>query len=1337
MLQKSLLVIISICVQAFAVNLVLDRNNTDVELLKGGKATNVSYGYYLQNFQKTSMKAFEDIDLSLYPSKKLLIGYGVYDVNDNNCRYLDIPSNSDIDVNFENLTVLGNKTYAVSRTKITSSECKALTAQYSGYVYTPKNASEYKAVLNGINQRSKGGIAHDLWVGYTRTDCDSQYLNDEGFSQQFTKFIYKNEICTPYNLYTYSPADSQLWLRTGSSDLHYCAIEIQSPDYLRPVKYCAPWWRVERSWKLISNDSQMKINGKDYDFRYLKYLMDYPKDFITCTKYDENISLPSNNYTYTCNSYDDIKASAACIASITLPQCHVNECVGYVENVCTKIDSFEPFKNYDVGYIIQDGVETRVKVKDNKITNVYDCPPPKPNSSSCVEKSSVTVLPVECPGSQCVELSTCLQSDLNTSDDCFDTFRCEKSYGSVDSPHINSDGTVDGFNGICIDGNTSTTVLAYIEKKSSIDRQCIEFEKFYDTNTTIKNCTSSSVPTQYTVSTSITRDDIYQDDPRCIRTNNVAEARPTTEEVISYSTKGFFKTSIERAFIDGTSLNNELNSTSYLLAASSLVMDNTNATFNTSTPASDPIEVFCASTFPTQWMNNRFVPLGDASLKGFVYNKSGTATRNLEIFSSSPLTTPATVSDSFGQVYSAVGWSVAVLDENYKIISFETFGSDGSLLNSFLSSLVSGTIVAIITHGDPSAGVSDNASLITTMTEFGATDTIIQGLLPTGAYALVGTKGVGRIFEQASNNITSSYVAKLLSFSISIPPVLAISTIANCTANKATLSMIDTVPSYQDYDFSSIGISQSDVENQNFCFIGGGTTGGDSYVSSIENNDALEFIYNIEPSLSSNCEDYSKCLGGENISANGCKISVTQLSSSVSIEPQIEAITPSEYVITKTEGSFLSDFSYKDVYAIQEYTDGTFGYISNYLFKLPENNIVKIDNKEVSPIIQQTPIPYKVSYDNSSVENAQKTKNESAISQEGFHVGSVPILTAFGNFPDPALQAVLIGAVPLLPLFMILSKENKWGWYNNSFKLYQKIDTGFKYFENLYGYDPRLSNGTELLWMEEETKSRTMEWNTASRYKSNFILAKDTDFLNYGFIENQVAGVMKNSVEKTSIRIDKDGALETGGRWWELNYRVSYTQSGSVADLELTKPINTIYMGAVNMLSIVVPFTGDYEVIAYDKNNNILGSIVAQEQNFVENTTAASGNIAQYYAKVQLALSDNFNLSSGQNGSNGNGSCLASDFVEWGGGTSGAYYEQGVPDLGAGNNDCFKSNDAYVLEHSAVKVTVRPVNETSAYVIQLKKPMPFPNRIILVNLKKIENRKYECYDQLIPCSVEN
>ncbi|WP_294961498.1 interleukin-like EMT inducer domain-containing protein [Sulfurimonas sp.] len=1345
MLQKFILILLFPLLLS-AENTLYERDVSGVNLISGTKATDMPYGYYVEQFSKSSIKAFENIDLSLYSDKKLLIGFGTYDIDEENCRYLDVPSNSSMPTDFKNISTLGNETYAVSRIRMSYTQCKALVATYSGYVYTPKDASNYTAVLNKLNNSSGGDLAKDLWVGYGRADCASEYLNDKGSSQSYTSFVIDNEICNTSNIYTYSSPDSKTWQRTGSSDQHYCPISLDSPDYLRPIKFCAPWLRVERSWKLYKNEDLYEMNGHTYDYRYMKYVMEYPKDATICTEIDTNVATSGDRFEFTCNSYDDIRASAACVEQITLPQCHVNTCKGYAESSCVKTNSFTPFKDYDVGYILINGVETKVKTKDNKIVNVYDCPPPNPSSDNCLKKEIVSVIPVECPYSKCDELVACLQSDTETADECYSTYTCERSYGSTSSIKYEN-GIAVGLWGICNDANTSVQVLALIEKKSAVKKICTEFNTYDETNTTIKKCTTEANIENKIVSTSITQEDIYQDDPRCIRTNNVDEARPNVEAIFDYTTKGFFKTLIQKAYIDGTTENTEVNSTQYLLAASSLTL----------TPFTDDFEItlatdeestqeFCESKFSENWFKLRYQALQDTSIKGYVYNKSGKATRSIKVYSSNSSSSHS-ILDSFGTSKKSSNWGVAVFNDNYKIIEYKTFNvkdsnTTATEMTNYLTSLSTDTLIAVHTFGDAMTNVYNNNDLKVALSSFGANTTILSNLSTVGSYLLVGKKDSSKLAEKVSSvaSITLSYTTDI---SVDVPFVLSVSDTSSCASNETFLEMTKFEPAYTDYGFTDLGVSESDVNNENYCFLGGSLIQGDSDIDSILNNAGIEAYYQLTSNANTDCNSYNNCLSGEIISTSNCKIHVSDdtqdgSESNSTIPSQTGKLT----TFTSQSGSFASEINgYRDIFSIQEYTEGTFGYVSNYIFKLPENNIVLLDGKEVSPIIGQTPTIYDLLYDHANGQHTEKTKNRTPTEKDGSYSGLVGITTQMGDSGIDGnllvtgavvagVASVFTGGVftaAILVVMMFMGTQ-QWGWYDSAYKIYQELSVTSKYIENVYGYDPRIIESDSLTWAREEAHSGTLKKSDYTRFRDSVISVKKNYFLNMGFSTTVVNNKMTSTAEKNMIGW---GSI----KWYELSAKKNKNSESTGVATGINKQINTIYMGAVNMLSIVVPYTGDYEVIAYDKNNNILGTITVQEQNFMKNTTATSGNVAQTYAKVQFATAENFNISDGQNKQYQNGSCLASDFVEWGGGVSGAYYESGVPDLGVGSSDCLKSNDVYVKEHSAVKVTVRSLESSVPFVIDLVKPLPFSNKVYLVNMSEQENREYQCFSSLEPCEV--
>jgi hypothetical protein len=1352
MLQNFILIVF-LCIGGFLYgedNTLHDRSISDVNLISGSKATNIPYGFYINGFQKSSIEAFKNVDLTQYPNKKLFVGYGVYDVDDKNCRYLDIPSNNELPQHVKNIKTLGNNTYGVSFSRMTFSQCKALASKFSGYVYTPMNASEYQAVMDALNNTAGGETPKDFWVGYLRSDCSSSYLNDEGYSQSYVRFRFKNEICNDSNKLTFTNAGSRVWMRTGSTDEHYCPIVIHSPDYLRPIKYCAPWWRIERSWKLKETDGLYKLNGRTYDFRYAKYIIDYPKDITICTETNASFANDESNgrFQFTCRSYDDIKASPACLESITLPQCHVNECQGYAENTCVKVDEIRPFKDYDVGYILKDGVETKVKTRDNKLINIYDCPSPNPPSSNCLKKEIVSVLPVECPNSQCAELADCFKDETIPNDKCLTQYKCEKSYGSVDNV-IYKDGSVYALGGVCSDGSQ---VTALIERKSGIKRKCLQYNEYVETNSTIKKCTSTANSTFKTVDAAITDVDIYQDDSRCIRINNIEEARPKIETVFKYKTEGFFKTSIQKAYIDGSSENNELNSTQYLLAAASIYLK-PYAQESSAEPKveENTLQQFCKDTFSDNWYNKRYYSLKDSSLKGFVYNKTGQSTRVIKVYSaySSSL---HSVADDFGASYKSSNWGIAVFDKNIKITDYRSFDISSSVgsatkMKNFLTSLPDETLVAIHTFGDPKTNVSGNTALKNALALYGADKTILSNLKTSSAYLLVGKKGSSRLKEKV-NSASNASVYSVIDLPVSIPHVLAISDSSSCTTNANTLQMVDFTPSYKDYNFNDIGITKSDVNTHRYCFLGGNTIQGDGGISSIKGVSGTDLYFNLPISANKTCEDYSKCLAGEMISTAKCKIHVNSETQELpEDEPTIPGnITPHVTTMVTQEGSFLSDINgFKDIFAVQEYTEGSFGYISNYLFRLPKNNTIWIDNKEVSPIIGQTPVIYPELYDYNNGQHTEKTKNRTPSNVKASYSGLTAATTWNGDngvSGNGLLYGVaLVGIMYMLGgtgvglllalvvvIVMMFMGTQSWGWYDTTYKIYQELTLSSKYVENIYGYDPRVVENGALTWSRESAHSGTLKKGDYVRFRNLAISSKKTYFLNLGFSADMVQDKMTSAAEKSFVGWKKID-------WYELSAKKGDALVSSGNRVKISKPVNTIFMGAVNMVSIVVPYKGEYEVIAYDKKDNILGAVVVQEQNFMRNTTSTSGNIAQTYAKVQFATADNFNIAPGQDKQMINGSCLSSNFVEWGGGVSGAYYEKGAPDLGSQGNDCKKSNDVYVVEHSAVKLTIRPIDSTDVFTIKLIKPLPFPNRVFLVNLMNLENRKYQCYDNLEPCSI--
>jgi hypothetical protein len=368
--------------------------------------------------------------------------------------------------------------------------------------------------------------------------------------------------------------------------------------------------------------------------------------------------------------------------------------------------------------------------------------------------------------------------------------------------------------------------------------------------------------------------------------------------------------------------------------------------------------------------------------------------------------------------------------------------------------------------------------------------------------------------------------------------------------------------------------------------------------------------------------------------------------------------------------------------------------------------------------------------------HTQKTRNQSPTNRSsevsGFFSKTSESI-GDGVTGDPLLDTTF--RILNAPIALLFGKRQNWGWYESSYKLYQDLNIDTKFVPNIYGYDPRILEDEKLMWDRQTIKTGTQKEGDYLRATKIIVNQKKDKFTNMGFSDDVLNTKLTNATEKGALTMGFPGAKKKWGieRLYYTTNRES-TSSGYYDDV--MKNINTLYMGAVNSLSIVVPYKGEYEIKAYDKNNNLLATKIIEEQNFISNISSTSGNVAQTFAKVQLATSTNFNIAPGENNNLTNGGCIASNFVEWGGGVSGAYFERGVPDIGLGS-DCFKSNDGYVKSHSATIITVRAVNSKVVFVIKLKKPMPYPNRIVLVNLMQLENRKYECWTELNKCSINN
>jgi len=1008
----------------------------------------------------------------------------------------------------------------------------------------------------------------------------------------------------------------------------------------------------------------------------------------------------------------------------------------------------------------------------------------------------VTVFPVHCPGSKCDELSSCLQDRNNTLENCLSLYPCEKNYGSVDNIIRDENGLATALGGICSDGSQ---VEATIEFKNRTKKTCLSYDEFNQTEQNYKTCISDSVNSNKIVSTSITADDEYFLNERCIRTNNLEDARPSIETVFEYTTKGFFKTNIKKAYIDGTEENNDTNASDYILAAATMELERYNSQQEVTVSENYDGQEFCEDKYSTSWMSTRFEQLSpEGNLKSIIGFLPQTNTNGIiqkcksnGVIANNQCELDAKEEIGEDEVIDReINYTEVVLNDSFNGNSYEdyTFSrlstgtysvkvhlhSDNSSPDNYLYIRNSSNNAELYNNDDGGNGIwggdkydsykafSINEDFIVRSAQYAGKsitgDVIIKvqsdkaftlggitsiihykdcpvDFSPSGSKCIKGTVNYTCADYDGYdlNSTTKKCISKDIYYNY---PIIAISSDkSQCDSYKTTLGFEKNTNSlvfFEDYNFGLLGIGASQISNKDYCIIGGYKSIEDQYFNLIKvlpNNDGIEYSYEIS-TTNDVCESHAKCFGAEVIS--NCNLRVDDESATDEGTQEITNYqNASPIVLQEEEGTFVGDINgYSDIFAVQEYLDGEFGYISNYITKLPKNNIVMIDQREISPIIEQSPILYPLLYDYYQSQNNQITKNRTPDNHSSGASG-ISILTTFIG-DNKVFNSTFISNVyeiGLAPVMMLFGKKQKWGWYESDYKLYQKYLAGDKYVPNIYGNDPRLIEEGEFIWDYESVRSGTMSSGNYSAFRSGIINSKKDRFAFMGYDEDTINNILISSNEKNAIGWP-------GIKWYKTSAKKTNRANESKNEVNVKKQINTVFLGAVNFVSIVVPYKGDYEVKAYDANDNLLGTKIVEEQNFLSNAPATSGNIAQTYAKVQFATADDFNIAPGQNRSLDNGSCLSSNFVEWGGGISGAYYEKGLPDLGLGS-DCFKSNDSYVKSHSAVKLTLRATNSNTVFVIKLKKPMPYPNRIILVNLMQLENRKYECWTDIETCTVSN
>lgn len=514
---------------------IVDRNGKISDsIIYGDKASDIPISAVLHQFQQQNINVMNNIDASPYPDAKVYVGYGVYDPKEDNCIYVDMPTSdgSNIKMAFQGYNVFNGHAYGISRTAMSLSQCQAITAKYFGYPAMITTSEENSALNSFYPDKT-------FWLSTSQQSCSEPYRDRLNRTQQYFSWKNNNEPECDETKLRLAQSVGLDWDTSTGGEARYCVVEFDTPDYEHPIKSCAPWWTIERTFKAPAKD-RYTVHGVDeygkaieFDIRTINQ-KDFPMNVEVCVQVatDANTTDAGLN-TVVCNSYYDIRRSPRCSDNIKQDVCYVNECRGTIQNTCEQIDVMDAPLPYAKMTIVKNGEAKVVKGIDGIKMHKYRCPAVT-EQAGCLKTSVVSMLPQVCPGTE-VDANGTAQTPT-------------KVYGSPNLAGKYENGILKALYGICPDG---TKIEVPVDIYQQQNRICKKYQMI-DTNTTRDEmCVLQRPYSDYTVDTSITANDAYANNPNCVRLNDAIDARPRQDIIIDYATKGFANIEIVKARMDG------------------------------------------------------------------------------------------------------------------------------------------------------------------------------------------------------------------------------------------------------------------------------------------------------------------------------------------------------------------------------------------------------------------------------------------------------------------------------------------------------------------------------------------------------------------------------------------------------------------------------------------------------------------------------------------------------------------------------------------------------------------------------------------------------------------
>ena len=231
---------------AFAGDIQVEERTIDKidTFLKAGNPSDIPFIDYVESFTYDNIQPLKNFDLSSYIGKKIFLGYGVYDNNQNFCKYVEMPGMEDPKLYFQSFATFNKHSYALSFDTMNYTSCLSLASKFNGTPVSITSAAENGYLSSMFPGKNK-------WLGMERENCSSEYINKDGANQKFFNWSTASETAGDCNESTLHAFQNQYgtWNKTNLNKLNYCLIEVDSEEITRPIKICAPWWRIEREYQ--------------------------------------------------------------------------------------------------------------------------------------------------------------------------------------------------------------------------------------------------------------------------------------------------------------------------------------------------------------------------------------------------------------------------------------------------------------------------------------------------------------------------------------------------------------------------------------------------------------------------------------------------------------------------------------------------------------------------------------------------------------------------------------------------------------------------------------------------------------------------------------------------------------------------------------------------------------------------------------------------------------------------------------------------------------------------------------------------------------------------------